>query len=86
MTEADCIFCKIVSGGIKADKVFENERILVFKDLYPQAKTHLLVIPKVHRTSMMDLFPVGKPDERALLGEMIIRCVVHHSKLLIFQR
>ena len=44
----DCIFCKIVSGEIPSKKVYEDEKILAFNDLNPQAKVHVLVIPKKH--------------------------------------
>ena len=47
----DCIFCKIAAGEIPSTKVFENEKILAFKDLNPQAPVHLLVIPKEHIAS-----------------------------------
>ena len=42
----DCIFCKIAAGEIPSTKVFENDKILAFKDLNPQAPVHVLVIPK----------------------------------------
>lgn len=44
----DCIFCKIVSGEIPSEKVYENDRILAFKDINPEAPVHILVIPKEH--------------------------------------
>lgn len=44
----DCIFCKIVDGVIPSDKVFENDDMIIIKDLNPQAKIHLLLIPKMH--------------------------------------
>ena len=44
----DCIFCKIASGEIPSTKVYEDDKILAFKDLDPQAPVHLLVIPKEH--------------------------------------
>ena len=44
----DCIFCKIAEGAIPSNKVYEDERILAFNDLNPQAKVHVLVIPKLH--------------------------------------
>ena len=47
----DCIFCKIAAGEIPSTKVFENERVLAFKDLNPQAPVHVLVIPKTHVAS-----------------------------------
>ena len=47
----DCIFCKIAAGEIPSTKVFENEKVLAFKDLNPQAPVHILVIPKAHIAS-----------------------------------
>ena len=51
----DCLFCKIVAGDIPADKVYEDEQILVFKDINPQADVHLLMIPKLHVASLNEL-------------------------------
>ena len=45
---SDCLFCKIVKGEIPATKVFENDAVIGFVDIYPQAKTHLLFIHKNH--------------------------------------
>jgi len=45
---SDCLFCKILSGDIPSDKVFEDDQLYVFKDIYPKADVHLLVIPKIH--------------------------------------
>lgn len=45
---ADCIFCKIVDGSIPSKKVYEDDKILAFYDLEPQAPVHVLVIPKLH--------------------------------------
>lgn len=44
----DCIFCKIVSGDIPSTKVYEDDEILAFRDINPQAPVHILVIPKKH--------------------------------------
>jgi Diadenosine tetraphosphate (Ap4A) hydrolase and other HIT family hydrolases len=44
----DCIFCKIAAGDIPASKVYEDDKMLVFNDLNPQAPVHLLAIPKAH--------------------------------------
>ena len=44
----NCIFCKIIKGEIPSTKVYEDEVILAFRDIAPQAPTHILVIPKVH--------------------------------------
>ncbi len=48
----DCIFCKIVKGEIKSDKVYENDKILAFSDINPIAPVHILVIPKKHISSV----------------------------------
>ena len=44
----DCLFCKIISGQIPSNKVYEDERILAFYDINPEAKIHVLVVPKMH--------------------------------------
>ena len=44
----DCIFCKIANGEIPSNKVYEDDKILAFKDLAPQAPVHILIIPKAH--------------------------------------
>ena len=44
----DCLFCKIIAGDIPSAKVYEDESILAFRDIAPQAPTHILVIPKTH--------------------------------------
>lgn len=48
----DCLFCKIVNGDIPSTKVYEDEKILAFRDIAPQAPTHILVIPKAHIPSV----------------------------------
>ena len=47
-----CIFCKIIAGEIPSTKVYEDDRILAFRDINPQAPTHILVIPKTHIPSV----------------------------------
>ena len=47
----DCIFCKIACGEIPATKVYEDETVVAFNDLEPQAPTHILIIPKMHIAS-----------------------------------
>jgi histidine triad (HIT) family protein len=51
----DCIFCGIIAGLIPSDKIYEDENTLVFKDISPQAPTHLLVIPKRHFETIQDI-------------------------------
>ena len=48
----DCLFCKIVAGEIPTTKVYEDETVLAFRDIAPQAPTHILVIPKTHIASV----------------------------------
>lgn len=47
----DCVFCEIISGGIPSTKVFENDKVLAFKDINPQAPVHIIVVPKEHIVS-----------------------------------
>ena len=53
----DCIFCKIAGGAIPSDRVFEDEQVVVFKDIYPKAPVHLLMVPRQHVESLNDLTP-----------------------------
>lgn len=53
----DCIFCKIANGEIPSKKVYENESVVAFYDLDPQAPTHILVIPKEHIASAAEITP-----------------------------
>lgn len=61
-----CLFCKIIAGEIPSKKVFEDQCIYAFRDINPQAPTHVLVIPRKHFASLNDL---GAEDE-ALLGQL----------------
>ena len=51
----DCIFCKIIKGEIPSEKVYEDDEVLAFKDINPAAPIHILVIPKKHISSLLDL-------------------------------
>ncbi len=53
----DCIFCKIIKGEIPSEKVYEDEDILAFKDINPAAPIHVLIIPKKHIATLMDITP-----------------------------
>lgn len=64
---SDCIFCRIVAGEVPADKVFENEHCLAFRDLNPQAPVHVLVIPKQHFANLLHV----PDDQSALLGHLL---------------
>lgn len=52
---SDCLFCKIIAGSIPSTKVYEDETILAFRDIAPQAPTHVLVVPKMHLTDTNDI-------------------------------
>lgn len=51
----DCIFCKIIDGEIPSNKVYEDDKILCFKDLNPQAPVHVLIVPKEHISYVDDI-------------------------------
>ena len=51
----DCLFCKIAAGDIPSTKVYEDETVYAFRDIAPQAPTHILVIPKVHIGSVSEI-------------------------------
>lgn len=63
-----CLFCKIAEGTIPSETVYESENVIAFKDISPQAPTHLLVIPRKHIATLMDV----TPEDQAVLGEMMI--------------
>ena len=52
---SDCLFCKIIAGDIPSTKVYEDDAILAFRDINPQAPTHILVIPKTHIASVAEV-------------------------------
>ncbi|WP_238993033.1 histidine triad nucleotide-binding protein [Jiangella aurantiaca] len=64
--DADCLFCKIAGGEIPADVVRENERTLAFRDISPQAPTHVLVVPRDHHRDVASL-AAAEPDTLAEL-------------------
>ena len=63
----DCLFCKIAAGEIPSDIVFENDRIVAFRDINPVAPVHILVIPKEHIASITHV----KQEHQALMGEIV---------------
>lgn len=62
----DCIFCKIVNGELPSKKVYEDEHALAFHDINPIAPIHVLVIPKKHILSVLDI----KEEEKNLIGHL----------------
>lgn len=67
MAESDCLFCRIVRRQLKAEIVAEEEGLLAFKDVRPQAPTHLLVVPGEHIPSLADVTPA----HTTLLGRAV---------------
>jgi histidine triad (HIT) family protein len=67
-TDPACLFCKIVAGQLPADRVYEDESILAFKDIHPQAPVHWLVIPKIHVATLNDF----EPEQAYLLAELML--------------
>src|SRR6476619_3486050 len=65
----DCLFCKIIDRDIPASIVYEDDRVLAFNDINPQAPTHVLVVPKRHIATLNDL----TPDDDATVGEVVRR-------------
>jgi histidine triad (HIT) family protein len=64
----NCLFCKIINKEIPADIVFENDEVLAFKDINPQAPIHILIIPKKHIVTTNDI----DNNDKNLMGELII--------------
>lgn len=64
----DCLFCRMVTGEIQPDMVREDEELIAFRDINPQAPLHVLVVPRRHIATTNDL----GPDEAALVGRMVL--------------
>lgn len=62
----NCLFCKIIKGEIPSTKVYEDDEILAFKDINPLAPVHVLVIPKKHISSLVEL----QPEDEAIVGKI----------------
>ena len=72
----NCLFCRIVNREIPASIVFEDERLIAFNDINPQASTHVLVVPKRHIPTLNDL----QPGDDAIVGEMVRRAAAIASE------
>lgn len=66
---ADCLFCKIVSGDIPGAIVYQDEHLVAFRDINPQAPLHALIVPRRHIATLNDLVP----EDDDLVGEMVRR-------------
>jgi histidine triad (HIT) family protein len=64
----DCIFCKIAAGDIPCAKVYEDQRVLAFDDIRPMAPVHVIVIPRKHVATFMDVDNEGMADLQAMMA------------------
>jgi histidine triad (HIT) family protein len=67
MADSDCLFCKIVAGEVPADIVAESESAIAFRDVTPQAPTHILAIPRAHHANLAEVALAGDAD----VGDLI---------------
>ena len=65
----DCLFCKIAGGDVPATIIYQDEQLVAFRDINPQAPTHVLVIPRAHIATLND----ATVDHNTLVGEMVRR-------------
>lgn len=68
MTSDDCLFCSIFSGDIPADRVYESDNVVGFRDINPQAPTHVLIIPRRHIATINDL----APGDESVVGDLFL--------------
>ncbi len=75
----NCIFCKIINGAIPSNKLYEDDEILAFRDANPQMPVHILVVPKKHIESIVDL----KKDDELLIGKIFttINKIAHNLNI-----
>ncbi len=62
---SDCLFCKISEGTIPSDKVYESDALFAINDINPQAPTHILIIPRIHQATLLDV------EDHTLMGSVI---------------
>ena len=68
MSENDCLFCKIASGEIDANVIHETDDVIAFRDINPQAPTHVLIIPKRHIATINDV----SADDAETVGKLYV--------------
>jgi len=66
--DPDCLFCKIAAGELPADRVYEDDEVVAFRDIHPQAPFHCLVIPKAHFATLNDF----TAEQSALMGTLLL--------------
>jgi histidine triad (HIT) family protein len=68
MSDPNCIFCKIARGLIPAKKIYDDDDVMAFHDIRPQAPVHFLLVPKAHIATLYD----AQPAHQAALGKMLV--------------
>jgi len=79
-TGADCLFCRIVARRSEAEIEYEDDHVLAFKDIYPKAAVHLLIVPKRHIASILTM----EPGDAEVLGRCLVMNATAHSAALAF--
>ena len=75
----DCIFCKIISGEIPSNKAYEDDKVLAFYDLEPQAPVHILIVPKEHIACAADI----TPENSAVIAHIFeVAAIIAKEKVL----
>ena len=64
---SDCLFCKISEGSVPSDKVYESDTLFAINDINPQAPTHILIIPRIHQDTLLDV----EEKDHVLKGSVI---------------
>jgi histidine triad (HIT) family protein len=65
----DCVFCQIIRGEKQSECVYEDEMLMAFKDMHPQAPVHVLLVPKKHIRSLNDI----EEEDRSVISELVFR-------------
>lgn len=65
---SDCIFCKIIAKEVPSDMIYQDDQVVVFRDIHPKARVHLLVVAREHIKSLFDI----KQNHANLLGHMLL--------------
>ena len=73
----DCIFCKIIKGTLPSKKEYEDANVIVIADISPKAPVHVLIIPKKHLGSLIDV----REDDKIIMGEMMLKAAQVAKKL-----
>lgn len=70
----DCLFCKMAQGDLNPSVVYESDQVMAFRDVHPQARVHVLIIPRLH-VPTLDAFPLDQPELALALLEAIRQVV-----------